>query len=319
MKTSSRFQLEFFRYLENLLPANQKLSIWLSELLQVDSSNAYRRIRGEKVISLDEYCLICQKVPNACNYIFKHQDNSSYLSGRMAHFNNWRSLEKYFQEIIASLEHIASREHTFYYVARDLPFFCFYSDPALIKYKISIWLMSAGLTDSRNVPDHIIELGSAVFEKYQGINSTELWYPFGVCNQLEQLRYWVTMDYISEAEFDEIKNSLINIFLRYEKWLLSGEKPGRGKLHIYGADFCIMNNAALLEAGDFQVLMNGFQGIHFINTGCANAIAIFKDHWASHLENANPLTTKKAIYTFFNEIRKHINSFSPELHKEVIL
>ena len=57
---SNELQLEFFNYLKSTLPAQVSLADQLCDLLDISSDSAYRRLRGEKIITLLELKRICE-------------------------------------------------------------------------------------------------------------------------------------------------------------------------------------------------------------------------------------------------------------------
>src|SRR6185503_8896590 len=58
---NGELQQQLFSYLKSVLPAHLSLAEELSELLGLSTDSAYRRIRGEKPITLTELKLICEK------------------------------------------------------------------------------------------------------------------------------------------------------------------------------------------------------------------------------------------------------------------
>ncbi len=302
----NQIQQRFFKQLEQELPQDINLADWLGELLDLDPSNVYRRIRGEKKLLWEEYLKISKKVPQL-HYGFQELNQTDFISGKLRHFNDWESLAQYFNNILILLQNAAEQGYQLYYVARDLPFFCFYSTPRLMAYKISVWTKCGGIPVKGPVPQAILQLGNAIFKTYLNLNTREIWYNWGIYNQMEQLRHWHHMDYINLLEFEELKNDLVGLFENYKKWLSVSQKQ-RGKLEIYASDFCVMNNSGLLEMGHNSLLMNGFQGIHFISTQNPNAIQLFKSHWKEHIKLAQPIfgSGEKDRYTFFKRFKKQL-------------
>src|ERR1035437_6885835 len=64
-KGNYTIQKEFINKLKDILPSNLSLADELSDLLEVSTDSAYRRIRGETVLSIDEVVKICRhyKIP----------------------------------------------------------------------------------------------------------------------------------------------------------------------------------------------------------------------------------------------------------------
>jgi hypothetical protein len=55
----ANLQQSFFRHLKSILPGHLSLVDEVAELLNISNDSAYRRIRGEKPISLEEIQKLC--------------------------------------------------------------------------------------------------------------------------------------------------------------------------------------------------------------------------------------------------------------------
>jgi len=55
---NNQLQVMFFQYIKSKLPSHLSLVDALADLLEISNDSAYRRIRGEKVISLEEIAKI---------------------------------------------------------------------------------------------------------------------------------------------------------------------------------------------------------------------------------------------------------------------
>lgn len=309
MPNSQQQQIAFFQQVKQHLPEVRSLASWLSNMLNIDQSNAYRRISGEIELSFSEYLRICECLPQAGMFAAGVYQSSSLVQGNLAYFNDWDSLYKYLENVVATVGKLALQQHQLFYVARDLPLFFFYSSPELMCYKFNLWLRSSGKGDTGEVPEKIIHLGEELYRVYQRMNTKELWYSWSFLNQLEQLKYWKSMDYLSNEELLQICESLIRTLNDYEQWLENGQKRKGGNLEIAILEFCTMNNGGLLQSEDGEMLMSGFQGINFLNTTSAPAINLFKDHWERHMLYAQSVTAgnTKARYQYFKKLRNAID------------
>jgi hypothetical protein len=60
METESAQQL-FFKHIKSLLPQHISLADTIADVLNISNDSAYRRIRGETQISLEEIKKLCEK------------------------------------------------------------------------------------------------------------------------------------------------------------------------------------------------------------------------------------------------------------------
>ncbi len=305
MTEASKTQQQLFRALKKDIAPSTSLSIWLSDLLGIDQSNAYRRIRGQKELSYSEYLKICSKAPRAAVVSAGIYSDGSAVFGSLSQFSCWESLKKYLTAVVNFFNKaLSAKEHHLCYVGRDLPLFFFYSSPILMNYKFNVWLRSIGHKGSFQVPEAISALGHELFDRYLQLNVTELWYSWGFLNQLEQMKYWREMDYLTASEFVQICHSFESSLRHYEHWLETGSKDNRGKIDLGILEFCTMNNGGLLKTERGEMLMNAFQGTHFITTVSPPAIEIFRQHWNQHEFFAQPITGRnvKSRHKFFKRL-----------------
>lgn len=71
MNESRRIQREIFAMIRQSLPPNISFVHEVSELLGISYDSAYRRIRGEKELSLSELVLICSKYDISLDAMFE--------------------------------------------------------------------------------------------------------------------------------------------------------------------------------------------------------------------------------------------------------
>ena len=59
-------QEELFKRIKGKIPSQYAMVDYISELLGISPDSAYRRIRGDKILSLDEFYLLCKHF-NICS------------------------------------------------------------------------------------------------------------------------------------------------------------------------------------------------------------------------------------------------------------
>lgn len=305
-------QVRFFNKLQDELGLN-KLSNWLSDLLEIDASNAYRRISGEKELSFSEYLKICREVPIASSWFAPGKKTSRSITSCLHHFSNWQELRDYYQTLIKQFLIAKKSQHTLYYSGSDLPIFFYHFDEILLRYKISMWVKYGGLKMQGPVPDDIIQLGTCLFQVYKELNTEEIWYAQGVINQLEQLKYSAEMDDFDIGYQRVLLASYRSVINWFEERLAKGRKE-EGTLKMYLSDFHIMNDGGLLRVEGYETLMNRFQGIYFLRSEESHLIKIFKQHWQAHTGISQLLSAQneKRRYSFFKTVKTKLNQLEPE-------
>ena len=109
-----------FQRIREKLPASEQLVDIVAGLLHVSNDSAYRRIRGETGLILEEAAVLCnhfkislddlmQAKPSTITFHYKKIDNAGY------------SFEKYLSDILGNLKMAGDGE--IIYLTKDIPIF----------------------------------------------------------------------------------------------------------------------------------------------------------------------------------------------------
>jgi len=182
MNNSKQIQLLFFELIRQRLPRHISVVHELSELLGISYDSAYRRLRGDKNLSIEEMKILSRKYRISIDSLFG-QTNADVmfhpfvLKGEEG-FKEWLKLR--LLEIQRMHE---SSEKELIMVARDLPIYYFFNFPELAAFKIFFWKKTLmhlpGYQDNKfninEFPDEIIEIGKKLLALYNSIPSIEIW------------------------------------------------------------------------------------------------------------------------------------------------
>jgi hypothetical protein len=116
-----------------------KLVDTLMDTLHISLDSAYRRIRLEKILTLDEIIKISNAFNISIDRLISHDSSDSVLFSfpfKSSQFN----LEEYFTKILLHLKKIKSGNGIMYYSAKDIPIFHFFQDKKLLAFKFHYWL-----------------------------------------------------------------------------------------------------------------------------------------------------------------------------------
>jgi Asp-tRNA(Asn)/Glu-tRNA(Gln) amidotransferase C subunit len=98
MSKAKEIQLSFLSKVKQALPANVSLVDELAELLNTSNDSAYRRMRGETLLSIDEIDLICSHFKVSFDTHSNSESNSGTVTfnyfkieGKAENFKQWLS------------------------------------------------------------------------------------------------------------------------------------------------------------------------------------------------------------------------------------
>ena len=270
----------FFAMLERQLPPGDSLPKWLSTHLKLSDSNVYRRIKGDSALQLDELLTICAKLPEAALYVAELIPNHNLSVVQLQSFDNQTSFKNYLRNII-KLFNTAKKANNFRfrYVARDLPLFYFFSNPATLQYKFNQW---TGQSNPETLDDETNTLAQDLWQLYLNVPSEEIWYSYAFQAQSDQLQLdlknellWPQQEAVLKRYFKILEDQQI-------EWGQFTFKAKGGSLSLQICNAMHMNNGALIEFGNQKVFLSSIMGVHYFHSTKPELINTFNQQWHMH-------------------------------------
>jgi hypothetical protein len=155
LSNSESIQSAFLDRVKKNLPPHLSFADDLAELLAISRDSAYRRIRGETVLSLDEVKKICSHYGVSMDVLLSPDDEIISFHHRRID-NNHFTFDHWLRSVLGNLEMISSfPEKELFYGAKDIPIFHYFNYPT----------QTLPIKSSNQRPLHVNSLRSA--EKYQ--------------------------------------------------------------------------------------------------------------------------------------------------------
>jgi len=135
---STQTQQLFFNHIKSKIPSHLSLVEEVAGILNISNDSAYRRIRGEKPISLDETHLLCSKYQVSIDQLLQTDTNTVIFS------NDKVDLSLGFNKFLQFTAHNLGlfnmlQNPLMYYSSKDLPIFHFMPFPELRAFKFFFW------------------------------------------------------------------------------------------------------------------------------------------------------------------------------------
>jgi hypothetical protein len=259
-------QTSFLDQVKQRISPNLSLADELAEVLNLSRDSAYRRIRGETVLSLDEVKILCDRYgvsldallsPLAEMISFRHQavNHVSFT------FEHW------LKSILEKLEMISSfpeKEKEIVYYAKDMPVFYYFSVPELSAFKMFFWMKTAlNYPEYQNekfsgnlIPKEYIGIGRRIWNRYSELSSTELWSDETLNVTLKQIEYyWDCGYFLNPKDPSLLLDQFAELVRSARKWAAAGFKDDdKGKLKLYKNEILIAENTLLFKMGDKRLL-----------------------------------------------------------------
>src|SRR3954471_289273 len=91
-------QLRFFEKLKQSVPPNVSLANDIADVLEISADGAYRRMRGESILSMDEMVKLCKHYRISSDFLAGADDSTA-----MFHFKKMISDETRYDEYIKNI------------------------------------------------------------------------------------------------------------------------------------------------------------------------------------------------------------------------
>ena len=194
----------------------------ISETLNISSDSAYRRIRNEKALTIDEVVKLSLKFNISIDSYIGLVSKVKVVPFLFPFSNLDFDFKDYLQSILKNLLMVKSEGGCVYYSAKDLPLFHCFQIPELTKFKLFYFLktmLSRKEMASVNYSDFEInpeqaEICAKIYEAYSQINSVEIWNFETAHSLIAQISYYHTIGFTT-AEETKVLFEKVEILLRH--------------------------------------------------------------------------------------------------------
>lgn len=259
------YQLDFVQRLKDLLPDHLSLADQLSDILNISADSAYRRIRGETAMSIDEAITLCNhyKIPIA--YFtdeIRGLVNFKYVAPEGTYASFLKHIEMIYKQ---SDELLDNEDRHMIYAAIDAPVFQHFGIEPLARFKMHFWMREIeGIPDFKkyydpsDIPNELIHYAKKIHEVYLSLPSDEIWPDDILHTTLRQVIYYWEADYFkSSADAMEVLDALQLLIDHAEEMaslsckLIPGDKSKQryAEFNLYQSDVLLGNNTILTKSG----------------------------------------------------------------------
>jgi hypothetical protein len=216
---NSSIQEYLFQRIKEKLPIEASLADVVAELLHVSNDSAYRRIRGETPLVLEEAQILCEAFNLSLDQTLNNKENSVSFTAFNLNNENY-SFKSYLKDILHNLKIVASFDQKeLIYLTKDFGLFHNFLSRPLFAFRYFFWMKSI-LQHPEFVPlkfsmdiltNDIEEIGLHIVRTYNSIPSIEIWNTECVNSTIAQIEYYREAGYFSSSDdVEKIYNSLRN-------------------------------------------------------------------------------------------------------------
>jgi hypothetical protein len=325
---SRAVQLSFIERLKSSLPANISLVDEIADLLQVSNDSAYRRMRGETPLTIDELDILCRhfKVPfdtqvqkdvSAVNFNYRR------LEGKYENFVNWLLNLKHDVERIASVP-----DSKIIYAADDVPIWHHFINDEFIAFKFFYWLKcilsEAQYVNAKFSMDMIdpilLQNARDLLKHYNKTRSVEIWTEDTLNSTLKQVEYFWESGYFTDKEQAlRICSDVCEVVNTLHQKVNTGckETGGPENFQFYVSDVMVGNNTILVQLGNAKVAYVSSNTFNFLSTGNA-AFVEESEAWLNNLIKKSTLisgVSEKQRNRYFNLLHQKVEALKQKIER----
>lgn len=326
---TNELQQQIFAYLKENIPPHLSLVDELCELLDLGADSVYRRIRGEKPITLSELKRICEHYHLSIDQLLKLQNESvlfqapgmtdghkefiHYLKGMLGQFNYFNSFKT---------------KKEIRYLSKDAPFWYFYLYPELAAFKTFFWSktinnhpdLSNKLFSLKEYPfEDCFAVGQEILKLHAKIDCIELWNLESIHSTINQIAYYRDSgNFKSQEDYDIVIDSFQRMLDHLQLQAEKGVKfmPGdtevayKAPIQFYINELILGSNTILLTLDNKRISMVTYSVFNYLITSDERFFNKSTATFNTLLSRSTIIshTGEKDRNRFFNTLRNKVNA-----------
>jgi hypothetical protein len=282
--STNELQQQIFLFIKEKLPPHLSLADELQELLHISADSVYRRIRGEKPVSLPELKLICEYFHLSLDEMLQLKNESVLFQapGLNGHQQNFK---EYLEQMLAQFNYFNSfSNRKMFYLCKDLPFWYFYLFPGVAAFKSFLWkrtihnepeLQTKKFSFEEFAYPEYFAIGQQVIELYNLIPSVELYNYESINSTINQITYYREAGLFANRKeenlvidsFHELLDHLEQQAMRGAKFIPGGSDiTNKGSLDFYVNELILGNNTILLQLNEQRLSLITYSVLSYLMT-----------------------------------------------------
>ena len=326
-------QQQLFQFIKNKLPGDASVAEELAKQLNISTDSAYRRMRGEKQVTLEELHALCTSYRVSLDQLMGIQTGAFMFQGNLLDSNSFR-FDAYLNSILNNVAYFNSfKRKEFYYMCKDMPIFYHFHYRELAAFKWFFWLKTyfqfPELAKARfrfeDYPDDLFELDQKILALYNQIPSVEVWNIESMSILFRQIDFYQDGHvFESDADILRLYEAVEKLWDHLEKQASTGFKfdhndPEQKPMASYGMYFnevLLGDNSMIAVLDDSKIAFIAHSTINYIMT----RDLAFTQNLYNHVQNQMKRSTlisavsEKERSKFFRIIRDRIAKRKEALH-----
>lgn len=320
-----QLQKLLIKQIKQQLPANVSFAEEIAQVLNISTDSAYRRIRAEKPLTIDEVQVLCTRYRVSLDKLMNIDSGSVLFAGNYISPDKF-SFGEYLEGILRNMKAINSAsQKMMWYEGKDMPIFHFFQYREMAAFKYFFWMKyvlsypqySKMKFEDNELMEPLLKYGMDIVRNYYNIPSAEIWSADSLNATLRQIEYYAYTGVFRKKETIEILYMQLEQLLEHicdmaeagEKFIAGGKPHGAENLQFYFSEVFLGHNSVLAETEGKLTT--------FINHGVLHYMATNDEDFCRFTKESVENTMKKSLLIskvgdkerarFFNIMQGRIN------------
>jgi hypothetical protein len=331
MKTEGA-QLQFFKHIKSILPAHLSLVDAVADVLEVSNDSAYRRIRGETHISMEEIKKLCISFKISLDQLMHLNSDSFVFTGKLTNNADF-NYDQWLQSCLDVIKRVKTFEpHHMSYLAKEFPFFYYFLIPEIAAFKSFFFMKSILFYDDwkgmrfsiKDDYSHYHKIWEDISNTFSTIPGTEIWNVENITSTIHQIEFYVTTGVLKSLDdaiylLDKLLELIDHIELQAEY----GIKLHRGQSSSASGPPYNMFINELIMGDNMQIVQLGDKHYTYLNHSILNFMVTYDDRFNNYMkatfdvisQKSTPISrvNEKERLVFFNRLRANVNNARQKL------
>jgi hypothetical protein len=299
----------------------------IAGILDISTDSAYRRLRGEKLITLEELLALCSHYQLSLDQLMNIQQPGIVFQGQYMDKHNFR-FEEYLGSMLQNMTFInGHKERTIFYLCKDLPIFHQYHIRDIAAFKWFVYLKTyfqfPGFEKKKfrfsEHPDDIFILEEKIRDIYNQVPSVEIWNFESMNIFFRQIEFYRDSGvFESDSDVYRLYEAMEKLWQHLEKQASLGykfnyqdaEQKPMGEYKMYFNEVLLGDNNILVILDGVKVAYVSHTTINFMLTRDKGFTDNFYQHIQTQIKRSTLISevSEKERNRFFRIIRDKIVS-----------
>jgi len=324
---ANQTQQLFFNHIKTKLPLHLSFVDEMAEDLNISNDSAYRRIRGEKPITLEEMVVLCSKYRVSIDRFLQLESNAVIFSvDKVDHLSY--GFNKYLEFVLSNLKFFNGLENpTIIFYFKDIPVLHFLPFAELTAFKFFFWKRTLmGYPElakqqfyGEEADVETLEISKNIMDMYNQTPCIDIWNEESINITIKQIEFYRQSNVFASKQlllkvYSQLEEALDHMEMQAEagrkfNYGQTAAHNGGAKYDVYINECLIGDNTVYVQGGEKQIAFINHNGLNFMSTQDKT----FCDYTYKHLQN---IMRKSALISvagekersmFFNTLRGKIH------------